>query len=129
MSTASSRRTSTPTAASSSISWYEMTSTLRALGSSNVERHRLGWRFWWGNPFAGQEYAEVRSRLETLDLQAPLDEVARLVAVRLELLREFGDEPERLQLFRVREIAEINSPSPRPRDSWRSCCSPRRSRR
>jgi hypothetical protein len=23
--------------------------TLRALGASNVERHRLGWRFWWGN--------------------------------------------------------------------------------
>jgi arsenite methyltransferase len=26
--------------------------TLRALGASNVERRRLGWRFWWGNPFA-----------------------------------------------------------------------------
>jgi arsenite methyltransferase len=26
---------------------------LRALGASNVERRRLGWRFWWGNPFAG----------------------------------------------------------------------------
>lgn len=26
---------------------------LRALGAGNVERHRLGWRFWWGNPFAG----------------------------------------------------------------------------
>ncbi len=25
---------------------------LRALGASNVERRRLGWRFWWGNPFA-----------------------------------------------------------------------------
>jgi len=25
---------------------------LRGLGASNVERHRLGWRFWWGNPFA-----------------------------------------------------------------------------
>jgi len=25
---------------------------LRALGASNVERHRLGWRFWWGNPIA-----------------------------------------------------------------------------
>jgi hypothetical protein len=21
---------------------------LRTLGASNVERHRLGWRFWWG---------------------------------------------------------------------------------
>ncbi len=26
---------------------------LRALGASNVIRRRLGWRFWWGNPFAG----------------------------------------------------------------------------
>jgi arsenite methyltransferase len=25
---------------------------LRMLGASNVERRRLGWRFWWGNPFA-----------------------------------------------------------------------------
>jgi arsenite methyltransferase len=25
---------------------------LRALGASNVERRRLGWRFWWGNPIA-----------------------------------------------------------------------------
>jgi SAM-dependent methyltransferase len=26
--------------------------TLRKIGASNVERHRLGWRFWWGNPVA-----------------------------------------------------------------------------
>jgi arsenite methyltransferase len=25
---------------------------LRTLGASNVERQRLGWRFWWGNPVA-----------------------------------------------------------------------------
>ena len=25
---------------------------LRALGAANVDRHRLGWRFWWGNPIA-----------------------------------------------------------------------------
>jgi ubiquinone/menaquinone biosynthesis C-methylase UbiE len=25
---------------------------LRMLGASNVKRHRLGWRFWWGNPIA-----------------------------------------------------------------------------
>jgi arsenite methyltransferase len=25
---------------------------LRALGASDVGRRRLGWRFWWGNPFA-----------------------------------------------------------------------------
>jgi ubiquinone/menaquinone biosynthesis C-methylase UbiE len=26
---------------------------LRTLGAANVERRRLGWRFWWGNPVAG----------------------------------------------------------------------------
>ena len=26
--------------------------TLKTLGASNVERVRLGWRFWWGNPVA-----------------------------------------------------------------------------
>jgi arsenite methyltransferase len=26
---------------------------LRRLGATHVERRRLGWRFWWGNPFAG----------------------------------------------------------------------------
>ena len=26
---------------------------LRAIGASDVVRRRLGWRFWWGNPFAG----------------------------------------------------------------------------
>ena len=25
---------------------------LRELGALNVERRRLGWRFWWGNPIA-----------------------------------------------------------------------------
>ena len=25
---------------------------LRGLGATNVERRRLGWRFWWGNPVA-----------------------------------------------------------------------------
>jgi arsenite methyltransferase len=25
---------------------------LKKLGASKVERRRLGWRFWWGNPFA-----------------------------------------------------------------------------
>ncbi|MBV9770110.1 MAG: class I SAM-dependent methyltransferase [Bryobacterales bacterium] len=25
---------------------------LRRIGASNVERRRLGWRFWWGNPVA-----------------------------------------------------------------------------
>ena len=27
--------------------------TLRTLKALQVERRRLGWRFWWGNPFAG----------------------------------------------------------------------------
>jgi arsenite methyltransferase len=31
-------------------SLYE--AALHALGASNVERRRLGWRFWWGNPIA-----------------------------------------------------------------------------
>jgi ubiquinone/menaquinone biosynthesis C-methylase UbiE len=31
-------------------SLYE--TALRGLGASNVERRRLGWRFWWGNPIA-----------------------------------------------------------------------------
>jgi ubiquinone/menaquinone biosynthesis C-methylase UbiE len=31
-------------------SLYE--STLRSLGASRVERRRLGWQFWWGNPIA-----------------------------------------------------------------------------
>ena len=31
-------------------SLYE--STLRSLGASKVERRRLGWQFWWGNPIA-----------------------------------------------------------------------------
>jgi ubiquinone/menaquinone biosynthesis C-methylase UbiE len=26
--------------------------TLHALGATAVSRHRLGWRFWWGNPIA-----------------------------------------------------------------------------
>ena len=25
---------------------------LRTLGAVQVERRRLGWRFWWGNPIA-----------------------------------------------------------------------------
>jgi arsenite methyltransferase len=26
---------------------------LRTLGASDIDRRRLGWRFWWGNPIAG----------------------------------------------------------------------------
>jgi len=32
------------------IAIYE--EALRSLGASNLDRRRLGWRFWWGNPFA-----------------------------------------------------------------------------
>jgi arsenite methyltransferase len=35
---------------------------LRALGASNVERRRLGWRFWWGNPFAGTTLLSASKR-------------------------------------------------------------------
>ncbi len=28
-------------------------STLRTLGATELERRRLSWRFWWGNPIAG----------------------------------------------------------------------------
>jgi hypothetical protein len=27
-------------------------SELRQLGAAHVQRRRLGWRFWWGNPIA-----------------------------------------------------------------------------
>jgi ubiquinone/menaquinone biosynthesis C-methylase UbiE len=35
---------------------------LRELGASNVERRRLGWRFWWGNPFAGTSLLTAAKR-------------------------------------------------------------------
>jgi arsenite methyltransferase len=31
---------------------YGDAAVLRRIGASNVKRRRLGWRFWWGNPFA-----------------------------------------------------------------------------
>ena len=42
-------------------SLYE--ATLRALDASNVERRRLGWRFWWGNPFAATYLVTAQGRL------------------------------------------------------------------
>ncbi len=30
-------------------------STLRALGATELQRRRLGWRFWWGNPIAATQ--------------------------------------------------------------------------
>ena len=38
--------------ASSRSGWHAIADALRTLGASNVERRRLGWRFWWGNPVA-----------------------------------------------------------------------------
>jgi ubiquinone/menaquinone biosynthesis C-methylase UbiE len=44
--------------------------TLRSLQARQVERHRLGWRFWWGNPIAAttlvtasKAFAEVPSTI------------------------------------------------------------------
>lgn len=34
--------------------------TLRDLGASSVVRRRLGWRFWWGNPFAATSLVTAR---------------------------------------------------------------------
>jgi arsenite methyltransferase len=36
---------------------------LRSLGASNVERRRLGWRFWWGNPVAATKLITARKPL------------------------------------------------------------------
>jgi SAM-dependent methyltransferase len=35
-------------------------STLAGLGAGAVTRRRLGWRFWWGNPFAGTSLVTAR---------------------------------------------------------------------
>ncbi len=47
---------------------------LRALGAPSVERRRLGWRFWWGNPFAGTTLLTssklVRDTLHSSDPQS-----------------------------------------------------------
>lgn len=36
--------------------------TLRALGAVGLERRRLGWRFWWGNPFARTSLVRASKR-------------------------------------------------------------------
>jgi arsenite methyltransferase len=41
-------------------SLYE--TALRALDASNVERRRLGWRFWWGNPIAATYLVTAQRR-------------------------------------------------------------------
>jgi arsenite methyltransferase len=35
---------------------------LRTLGASTIERRRLGWRFWWGNPVAATTLLPRRNR-------------------------------------------------------------------
>ncbi|HUB82797.1 MAG TPA: class I SAM-dependent methyltransferase [Bryobacteraceae bacterium] len=37
--------------------------TLRVLGASSVERRRLGWRFWWGNPIAATTLVKASKAL------------------------------------------------------------------
>ena len=44
--------------------------TLRTLGASNVERVRLGWRFWWGNPVAATTLV-IASKAPSLDTRKP----------------------------------------------------------
>jgi ubiquinone/menaquinone biosynthesis C-methylase UbiE len=34
--------------------------TLRTLGAADLSRRRLGWRFWYGNPFAGTSLLTAR---------------------------------------------------------------------
>jgi ubiquinone/menaquinone biosynthesis C-methylase UbiE len=34
---------------------------LEALGAVHVQRRRLGWRFWWGNPFAATSLVTASS--------------------------------------------------------------------
>lgn len=38
------------------------TQLLRGLGAQNVERRRLGWRFWWGNPIAATSLVTASKR-------------------------------------------------------------------
>jgi ubiquinone/menaquinone biosynthesis C-methylase UbiE len=40
--------------------------TLRTLQALQVERRRLGWRFWWGNPFAGTTLVTASKAQATL---------------------------------------------------------------
>jgi SAM-dependent methyltransferase len=42
---------------------------LRALEASDVRRHRLGWRFWWGNPMAGTTL--LTASKSAVDLRPP----------------------------------------------------------
>jgi len=36
--------------------------TLHSLGAADVERRRLGWRFWYGNPFAATSLVTASKR-------------------------------------------------------------------
>ena len=49
--------------------------TLRTLGASDIERRRLGWRFWWGNPIARTTLATSRvasPRMTLTKLEVPI---------------------------------------------------------
>jgi cyclopropane fatty-acyl-phospholipid synthase-like methyltransferase len=39
--------------------------TLRMLGATDIARRRLGWRFWYGNPFAGTSLVTASKRERT----------------------------------------------------------------
>ena len=39
--------------------------TLRALGAAGVNRRGLGWRFWYGNPFAGTTLVVASKRAQS----------------------------------------------------------------
>jgi len=38
--------------------------TLAALGATDITRRRLGWRFWYGNPFAATTLVTARKRMD-----------------------------------------------------------------
>ena len=40
---------------------------LRKIGASNVERRRLGWRFWWGNPVACTTLLTASKSVESIE--------------------------------------------------------------
>jgi len=46
--------------------------TLRTLQTMDVKRRRLGWRFWWGNPFAGTTLVTASKASATIPNTAPL---------------------------------------------------------
>jgi SAM-dependent methyltransferase len=47
---------------------------LRTFGASSIERRRLGWRFWWGNPFASTTLLTASKSASLKDLPAHVRE-------------------------------------------------------